>query len=418
MNLSFLLSLFACTGSEELPVDSDPEADADTDADSDSDTDTDTDTDADTDAAPSIADIQAGTYAIGETVTVEGVVVTSPDSGTGFFAQDTDGAVNSGIWVYYGEIEEWSEAGAGVGVGDEVTLTGTVGEYQYEDGDDTLTELVVSSAADLSVTGTASVPASIELSDADWASKVTLENYEGMLVTVRDLEATHYIEWGEWLFGDNVVIDDLFFDYAEELQIVSGVGVSSVTGNLGYSFGNFKLTPHGASDFVGLTDPACNADLCAPDLSEGDLVINEFMADPTAASDSDAEWIELRNTTDGSIDLRRVTLGDAGGSHVFPDELIIGSGQLVLVGRGDGADWPYTVSPHGWWGGEPQLNNTGDNLQLWADGDLIDETGEYGEVDAGVSRQRDSHGSWCDGTDAIGASGDLGTPGTENNDCG
>ena len=416
MNLLFLLSLFACTGStEELPS----ESDTDTDADADSDTDADTDSDTDTDAAPTLAAIQAGTYAVGTEVTVEGVVVTSPDAGHGFFAQDTDGAVNSGVWVYYGSIEAWEETGAGVGFGDEVTLTGVVQEYDYEDGSgETLTELELVAESGLSLTGTASVPASVELTDDDWADWSTLEDYEGMLVTVRDIQATEYLEWGEWVWGDNVVVDDMFFAYDEELEIVSGVGASSITGNLTWTHGRYKLEPHDATDFVGLSDPPCNADLCADDLDSGDLIITEFLADPTAADDSDAEWIEIYNDSGSSIDLRRVRLGDEGGSHLFPNELILPAGRYLLVGRGDGVDWPYTASPDEFWGGEPQLNNTGDNLQIWAGDTLVDETGDYGEVDAGVSRQRDSHGSWCDGTDAIDGGSDFGTPGAANNDCG
>lgn len=35
----------------------------------------------------------------------------------------------------------------------------------------------------------------------------------------------------------------------------------------------------------------------------GQIVINELMADPSAVSDADGEWLELHNRTDAPIDV-------------------------------------------------------------------------------------------------------------------
>ncbi|HIA04535.1 MAG TPA: lamin tail domain-containing protein, partial [Myxococcales bacterium] len=50
----------------------------------------------------------------------------------------------------------------------------------------------------------------------------------------------------------------------------------------------------------------------APPVKAGDLVITEVMFNPVQVIDSKGEWIELYNTTNKSIDLRGLTLQDAG----------------------------------------------------------------------------------------------------------
>ena len=82
--------------------------------------------DADTDADPMVYDVQTGVYAENTVVELANLVVTSPDAGYGFFVQDETGTEYSGIWVYYGDVDEFEPA---VSLGDQVTISGEYIEY-------------------------------------------------------------------------------------------------------------------------------------------------------------------------------------------------------------------------------------------------------------------------------------------------
>ena len=80
---------------------------------------------------------------------------------------------------------------------------------------------------------------------------------------------------------------------------------------------------------VVVTFPAIAGD----DANQGDIVINEFMANPATVSDSDGEWIEIVNVTYSTINIDGWTLEDASGSshtidnggtlNVAPDAYVV-----------------------------------------------------------------------------------------------
>ncbi len=229
------LSLSLAIGCPKTVDDSgEPEGDTDTDTDTDSDTDTDadTDTDTDTDVGTSCADVQNYSgVSEGDIVTLTDVCATSQvaNNGMGFFVQDDGGGEYSGLFVYLGDVVVEVEAG------DMLDVTGEVTEY-YD-----LTELSVTDASDVAITGTCT-PAATTLQSAP----ADFEAYESVLVTVLDINVTSDAdEYGEHTtdFG-GMTIDDMFYTF----EGGNGDNVSSITGPLNYNYSVFKIEPRSAAD--------------------------------------------------------------------------------------------------------------------------------------------------------------------------
>ena len=106
----------------------------------------------------------------------------------------------------------------------------------------------------------------------------------------------------------------------------------------------------------------------------GDLLVNEFLADPPAdipgdanldnqTSSSDDEFIEIGNVSGDKIQLSGVSISDARGvKHVF-GEYVLDCNQVVVVfGGGINARWPdnwFLASSGGL-----SLNNSGDTITI------------------------------------------------------
>lgn len=86
---------------------------------------------------------------------------------------------------------------------------------------------------------------------------------------------------------------------------------------------------------------------CVAPLLPGDLVITEFMANPTGA-DTGKEWIEIYNPTDAEIDLSGVLLrfrradGSSERIHQIQD-VSIGAGEYLVLGDADPESLPAHV---------------------------------------------------------------------------
>ena len=65
-------------------------------------------------------------------------------------------------------------------------------------------------------------------------------------------------------------------------------------------------------------------------VQRGDLVVSEFMKDPSAVPDSQGEWIELYNTTDRDINIEGWTLSDGKSNN----HTLANGKQLIVVPRG------------------------------------------------------------------------------------
>jgi DNA/RNA endonuclease YhcR with UshA esterase domain len=107
----------------------------------------------------------------------------------------------------------------------------------------------------------------------------------------------------------------------------------------------------------------------------GDVLINEFVSDPTDG----VEWIELINTQDVTINVEGWFVQDASGSKTTIYGELTAGGLLVIE------------NPKG------NLNNGGDTITLFTANDDLMDTVMYDDATApekGESRARDAHGTW------------------------
>lgn len=177
--------------------------------------------------------------------------------------------------------------------------------------------------------------------------------------------------------------------------------------------------PCGAAD----TDPPVDTDggsgpSGVDTLAPGDLLLTEFMANPTAGDDTLLEFVEVLNTTVADVDLHGLVLEDASTVRAtVAGHRVIGAGQRALLVR----DLPGFVSTYGVPGDAQEslgLNNGGDLLRLSNGQGVLDEVDfRAWRVPEGASLQRDDDGCWCVSTAPIGATADLGTPGGPNGAC-
>lgn len=195
-----------------------------------------------------IYDIQQGNVADGTTVTLSGVIATTPltSGGQGFFVQESAGGEYSGIYVFV--FHPGSKA-LSISPGDVVEFTGQYIEYApSKSKDSSLSEITVENGSDVNVTGSEAVPSPEVVSPGDIATGGSLaENYEGVLVQVNDVTVTNPdLDFGEWEVTSGLVIDDLFYNYVPSMSET----FSSIIGPLYYSFDNFKIEPRTAGDLI------------------------------------------------------------------------------------------------------------------------------------------------------------------------
>ncbi len=206
-----------------------------------------------------IYDLQQDLIADNTVVTVQGKVVTAVDdipSGMGFWIQESSGGANSGIYVFVGTVTAPT-----VIIGDVVDVTGLYDDYFPTGNPGTgLAELNLSTGhggqGTYTVVGSGQVPAPIVL--RAWQTKtanlVEAEKWESVLV--RHLNVTRTATdpgFGEWFaleFGFASNDSTRFDDGLGVARPPAGTQMSSVTGVLGYTFNDFKVTPRGQYDIV------------------------------------------------------------------------------------------------------------------------------------------------------------------------
>ncbi len=363
-----------------------------------------------------IQEIQTGTFADGDIVTVVGWSMHDATS-TGFFMMDADGAYN-GIWVY--------APGTSALEGDELVLWGEVLEYND------LTEIYVTApSTDITVLSTGNVlPSATVVTTAELADPKTAEPYEGCLVTVESVTVGDSdLGYGEWSVDDDVRVDDAIYAFEGDLA-VDGT-FTSITGLLNYSYGNYKIEPRYDLDFAGYVSPVCTADLCADDLVVGDLVITEVLANPDYCDDADCEWFEIYNASGQTVDLDGVVLEDADGdSATISDCADMAAGSYMVVARGASSTWGYIgFTPDAYYGSSVALGNSGDQVLISNSLGTLDETPVYTSGDASPGESwsldptamdvtiNDDAAYWCAAASTIAGTKDLGTPGASNDSC-
>lgn len=182
-------------------------------------------------AVATVAQVQSGEMC--GPVILENVVATSPvaddDGSSVFFVQDAGGGPNSGMGAFV------KDTLVDIAVGDVVTLTGSADEF-YD-----FTQMYVEDPANVVVDGTGD-PVAESLSDipTDW------EPYEGMLVTLADVQVTSDAEYGEVATNWGLKMDDLYYAHGA----ANGASFATVTGVIYYSYSEWKIEPRGADDLV------------------------------------------------------------------------------------------------------------------------------------------------------------------------
>ena len=373
----------------------------------------------------SVFAVQSGLIAEGEGATLTSVVVTTipkfSSTGQGFWIQDAGGGEYSGVRVYV-----YDTTDIGITEGTILDMEGTVAEF-YD-----LTQIQLDSVDGITLDGGTSVP-TVNLVDPD--AVVDWEVWEGALIQLEDIVVGADEDHGEFsiTMGDSeeaMRIDDMIWPDLAEF-VGTGDTIESITGLMHYSYDSWKLQVRGESDFIGyeVYVPApeeCTADICMADAVVGDVVISEIMFNPDVGTDSRNEWVEVRNNTAGTINLKGLTVTDAdGGAAELEDDVVVEVGGYAVLAVSDGTDWAYvfTASAHY---GSLSLGNTGDEVSIEFDGIELDWVPNYGSLgispgssfmlDGGFesTTDNDSIGSWCEAgvleADVIGDTTDNGTP--------
>ncbi|MGH1345012.1 MAG: hypothetical protein ACRBN8_25860 [Nannocystales bacterium] len=214
----------------------------------------------------SVYDVQDGTVAEGETVTIEGVVITGLRSFVGVTVQEIDGGEYSGVYVDTGDVDLSTFA-----VGDIVDLTGVTAESNPgSTGLDGLTQILIDADGSMTATGD-TMELSVEAVDFTvLADPDTAEPWESVLVTTSGafeaVTATaSFGEFGEFAVeegGATLTVDNFLYaifdkDNAADFPgFGEGATFTAVSGVLNYSFGTFKLAPRSAAELEGYAAPA------------------------------------------------------------------------------------------------------------------------------------------------------------------
>ncbi len=208
-----------------------------------------------------ISDIQYTQWPSGETpyngceVTVTGIITADTaqyNSGYGAYALQSTSDQWSGI-VFDG----WDDSE--LTRGDEITITGTVEEYDpaWHFKYDNNTKLI--NVSSVSTNSTGNSIASMSVSTADLAEDADeVESYEGCLVTVSNVTVSSLNSY-DWSIVDDSGIECLIDDDMANMaannfmsSLAEGTTLESVTGILNFSFGTYKIQVRDLADFGGL----------------------------------------------------------------------------------------------------------------------------------------------------------------------
>jgi len=235
-----------------------------------------------------IYDIQQDGAGLDEFVTLSDKVVTMPDcldGGYGYFAiQEPDGGEYSGLLVFTYEdvIVE-----VDVTPGQVVTIGGTVTEY-YD-----MTELTLSSASDLEITGTATVPEPVALTAADLAEG-TGEPWESVLVELQSPQSvTEGVnQYGDWRVDGIKVCSTC---YMPDPEPTAGQAVDSLVGIVIYDYGEFCIAPRDANDVVlgevGPVETVAVSDIQQGNVPAGPVRLEDVVVtSPVSEAYSSCEW--------------------------------------------------------------------------------------------------------------------------------
>jgi hypothetical protein len=228
----------------------------------------------------------------------------------------------------------------------------------------------------------------------------------------------------------------------------SGSGTESTSGSTSESTATTESTSETLSSSTSAgpssttSDPGSTSEVATttgPDmltvdmLQPGDLIITEYMPDPTCSND-DCEWIEVLNTTGVPIDLMGLGVGVGVGSltGTILTSPILGPGEYAVLTK-SAADWPYMTAEYdAEYGDAVSLPNDPASyvVRIGTTTTEIDRTAQLSpaSVPAGSSLTlspmaldgdaNNDVDSWCDASSTLIPLMEYGTPGAINDGCG
>lgn len=128
------------------------------------------------------------------------------------------------------------------------------------------------------------------------------------------------------------------------------------------------------------------ATLGITDLSPGDLLITEYLADPLGSADTDGEYIEIYNRRSDAVDLAGLVVRDDGSNSLTLPSLLIDAGGFLVLGNGSGLGF----TPDHIYGSAMALTNTSDEIVLAGADDVVLHSVAYADGDGfgdGVSHE-------------------------------
>ena len=229
----------------------------------------------------SIADIQTGVVADGETATLKGVLVSSGPTweDDGFFVQTPGGGENGGIFVYMPSGVPLYQ------LGDELTVTGTVTEF-YD-----WTEFTVDSETAIEVTGSGT----LTVDAIDLATVGDLEVWESSLVSIGSSTISSGPDnYGDFELESGLVLDNLL--YSVEADV--GATFTNVTGPLFWSYDFWRIAPRDADDLEGYEEGEGPEAVTIADIQNGTAtgsvkIENAYVTSPTYSYEDEVKgfWI-------------------------------------------------------------------------------------------------------------------------------
>lgn len=196
----------------------------------------------------------------------------------------------------------------------------------------------------------------------------------------------------------------------------------------------FQISMDQTAIAVEVVDISDNSGIVTPGaVAYGELLITEIMANPSALSDTEGEWLEIYNNSDHTISLQNLILErDDANIHTIADAVDLPTGAYYVLSR---TDLATDAANEYVFGSDITLSNTGAVLSIYNEGSESDPGALIFSLDYGGTDFQEGTGasiclnpnlnnatdaalgtSWCISTSLYGT-GDYGTPGTVNDNC-
>ncbi len=189
-------------------------------------------------------------------------------------------------------------------------------------------------------------------------------------------------------------------------------------------------TPGAENELCGVVNPYVPPTVAQP--VAGEVLVSEFMVLPTGISDTNGQWIELKNVSDHSVNLQGCRYGNAG-TLAWQDlmsRMVLEPDEAVLFAANEEPTQNGGLDPdHRFTTTRLLFNRVTDTIRLQCSGTDIDrvdyDLGEW-EISSGHAAQldlditdaslNDEGSSWCNAQTAY-FGGNYGTPGSPNEVC-